>query len=361
MNDENKASHTAKEAQSDTKTLEKVISAQTEETLARKQPSSSYLLKRAAEDAYYLHSYSITAGKKIPEHVSKTIIEIKQRYDRGAEATIDPELEVRFSSAYRELAALMFPVTVESLRDTEEVQFDAKLSFLKSFRFSRAQQVAFFLPLLAILLILFILMCEIIQSIFIPGLRDIAAKEQKMNDIRTGTTDKVAIVDQSDKVYQDITAILKNLKATWENLPILPLLFKPADLGDKWFEEPEKVILVKTRLAVIVEVLNRLLPILYGALGATAYLLRVLIPHITDRTFNKKQAGSISVRICLGMLSGVAIQWFFAGGQQAQLFERSLSTSALAFLAGYSVDLLFNVMDRFVQGFKPLKETQKSE
>jgi hypothetical protein len=96
-------------------------------------------------------------------------------------------------------------------------------------------------------------------------------------------------------------------------------------------------------------------------LGATAYLLRVLIPHITLRTFNRKQAGSISVRICLGMLSGVAIQWFFGGQQQAQIFERSLSTSALAFLAGYSVDLLFNIMDRFVQGFKIPKSPEKSE
>ena len=49
------------------------------------------------------------------------------------------------------------------------------------------------------------------------------------------------------------------------------------------------------------EVLNRLLPILYGALGATAYLLRTLIPHIRNRTFNRKLSDSITVRICLGM------------------------------------------------------------
>ena len=104
---------------------------------------------------------------------------------------------------------------------------------------------------------------------------------------------------------------------------------------------------------MVTEVLNRLLPILYGALGSTAYFLRILIPHIRNRTFNKKHAGSLSVRICLGMLSGFAIQWFLINDQQqTQIFERSLSTSALAFLAGYSVDLLFDIMDRFIIGLK---------
>jgi hypothetical protein len=255
----------------------------------------------------------------------------------------------------------MYPVTVESLRDTEDVQFDAKGSLFKRFWFSKAQQVAFSLLLVTILLFLLIVTCEIIQAIFIPGLRDIMAKEDKIGQIRTGVTDNPAVLDQIDDLDRDIRAILKNLKATWENLPFLPVLFKTTDLGEKWADDPDKTILIKTRATIIIEVFNRLLPILYGALGATAYMLRVLIPYIRNRTFNQKYVGSISIRVCLGMISGIAIQWFFVSGQQSQIFERSLSTSVLAFLAGYNVDLLFTVMDRFVQGFKPQKTSTTAE
>ena len=349
---------------------EKPKTARIETIVEKRQPSASYLLQRAVEDAYYLHSYSITTGKKIPDEVSKTIITFKQQYDAGADSAIDPNLEAEFSRAYRELAAQMAPVTVESLRDTEEVHFDAKLSFVKQLVFSRSRQVAFLLPLVAIVLILLILSCEIIQAIFIPGLQKIAANDQKINELRTGATDMKVVLDQTDRLNKDTVDILTNLNATWKSLPLLPRIAKPVDLDEPQKDETEsekadrdgrKLVPMRPKFAILIEVLNRLLPILYGALGATAYLLRKLIPYINDRTFNKKQAESSSVRICLGMLSGIAIQWFFTGGQQTQLFERSLSTSAMAFLAGYSVELLFNMMDRFTQSFKPLKEAPRSE
>lgn len=331
------------------------------ETLTKKlSPTALSLLRKFAEDAYYLHSYSVTSGKKIPEEISQAILECKHQCDQEDGGALDLNMEVRFSSAYRQLAALMYPVTVESLRDTEEIRFDPTQPTYKRLHVSKARQVSILLPTIAILLILTILLCEIVQAIFIPGLRDITAKEAQIETLMTNIGNNPTVLDQIDKGNNEIKAMLKNLKAAWDNLMILPSLPGMAPEGDDWLDNPESIRFVKTRFAIIVEALNRLLPVLYGALGATAYLLRVLIPHITQRTFNKKHAGSISVRICLGMLSGIAIQWFFTGQQTAQIFERSLSTSALAFLAGYSVDLLFNMMDRFVQGFKPSKPAEKS-
>jgi hypothetical protein len=313
------------------------------------------LLKKFADDAYYLHNYGITIGKQIPAALSKTIIEMSHRCDETMGAPVDDELEVRFMTAYGELAALMLPVTVESLRDTEEIQFDPHLPFWKQFHWPKARQVAFLLPFIAIILILLILVCEIVQSIFIPGMRDIQSKEVEVVALQAGGSNAQSVQDQMLKKSADVSAILQNLKATWDNtLGVLPGLEIQTNPNSLLTQDAEQIRLLKTRFAILVEALNRLLPVLYGALGATAYLLRVLIRHITLRTFNKKQAGSISVRICLGMLSGIAIQWFFVG-PQAQIFERSLSTSAVAFLAGYSVDLVFNVMDRLVQGFKPAK------
>jgi hypothetical protein len=340
------------------------------ESHAEKRPQAEHahdrrdisLLRRSVNNAYYLHNYSVTIGKDVPEEVSTTIIEFKQLFDRDDAPSINTDDEVRFSAAYRELAALMWPVTVESLRDTEDVNFSVKRSFFRRFRLSRAQQVTFLLPIVAILLILSILACEIIQSIFIPGLRDIDLKEQQWEEASQQFLDNptsAGLEDQMEELDNDIKALLKNLRSSWDNLPILPKLSVQGALGENWIEDQTKVNLVKTRLEIAIEILNRILPILYGALGSTAYFLRVLIPHIRNRTFNKKHSGSISVRICLGMLSGIAIQWFFVDtAAQQQMFHRSLSSSALAFLAGYSVDILFNIMDKFIQGFKSPSQTE---
>lgn len=369
------------------------------------KPSSHLILpilEQYAEDAYYLHNYSITSGKNIPDDISRTIIEFKRMFDTDQEAEITAEDEGRFSNAYRKLAALMLPVTVRSLRDTEDAQYDPNRTFWQRFWMSKVRQVTLMLPLFVISLILLILSCEIIQSILISGLRDITAKEQQiaqtLNEQRDvdnqliqmtklqqqitpalksrslGTGDgalqpqiqdqqnqlidqlndkKTRLQEQLDEYDRDIQARLRSLGSLWESLPFTSTLYTKETDQKSWiFQGEDQLTLARKKFEIVTEVLNRLLPILYGALGAAAFLLQMLIPSIRNRTFDQKAVGSISVRICLGMLSGIALQWFVMGGEDAKIFERSLSSSALAFLAGYYIDLLFNVMDRFIGGFK---------
>jgi hypothetical protein len=53
---------------------------------------------------------------------------------------------------------------------------------------------------------------------------------------------------------------------------------------------------------------------------------------------------------CLGMLGGMVVAWFVAPTAADGLFK-SLSPFALAFLAGYSIELVFAAMDRFIAAF----------
>jgi hypothetical protein len=372
---------------------------------------SFQMLRKLVDDAYYLLNYSITAGNDIPEDISKAIIESKRIFERKEEENITPEMEVRFSTAYRKLALIMSPVTVESLRDTEDIQNDPNRPFLSWFRLSKARQVMVLLPLTAICLIFLILACEISHLLLTSGLRDFNTKEEEMLTVEAdieetqrqfSTFNRVEqqlatsstksgkpganegegnppsnLVGQDDQLENQkaqlenkliqledrLTELDFEIKAIWDNLATLfhftRILSAPGDLQERGERIRQKFIFV-SRVYSITEVLNRLLPILYGALGATAYLLRTLIPHIRQRTFNEKLADSISVRICLGMLCGAAIQWFFTSKSQLQIFERSISSSALAFLAGYSVDLLFSIMDGLIQGFKKSKTLQKT-
>jgi len=405
MMDEHNTSYTSQDDQLEAEANQESEAAKRE----KEQPFFSPILKKTVEDAYYLLNYSITAGKDIPEDISEDIIEIKRVFDRGKGDTITTEMEIRFNTAYRKLALLMSPVTVESLRDTEDVQPGPNRPFFSGFRLSKARQVMVLLPLTAICLILLILACEISHLLLTSGLRDFNEKEVEMVKIEaeiqevqqqlltftrveqqlTSARSRKAIGDEErdsqpsdllaqenqletqkaqleDKIIQledRLTELDFEIKAIWENLATLfrftYILPDPGDLNEPG-ELIKRKFRFKSTVQTITEVLNRLLPILYGALGATAFLLRTLIPYIRKRTFNKKLADSISVRICLGMLCGAAIQWFFTDESQLRIFERSISSSALAFLAGYSVDLLFSVMDGLIQWVKTLKQPRSA-
>jgi hypothetical protein len=90
-----------------------------------------------------------------------------------------------------------------------------------------------------------------------------------------------------------------------------------------------------------------LLPFLYGLLGASVYILRSLSTDIKALTF--ESSFDYVLRLPLGALSGVAVAWIINFPSQQQV--ASLSPLALAFLAGYSVEVLFSALDRVVKAF----------
>ena len=101
------------------------------------------------------------------------------------------------------------------------------------------------------------------------------------------------------------------------------------------------------------------LPLLYGWVGAMAYVLRRMIRAVRELTYQRVYDIEFSLRVYLGVLAGVAIGWFFkpeaptAGGGEVTF--ASVTPFALSFVAGYSVELLFTAMDRLVGAFTDRK------
>jgi hypothetical protein len=85
------------------------------------------------------------------------------------------------------------------------------------------------------------------------------------------------------------------------------------------------------------------MPILFGALGTCAYILRSIYDKMVRRSFDPSRKGEYLVRIFLGMMSAVTMQWLFVG-DVAQI--GGVKPAGIAFLAGYSVELLFALIDR---------------
>ena len=89
-----------------------------------------------------------------------------------------------------------------------------------------------------------------------------------------------------------------------------------------------------------------LLPVLYGALGTCAFILRTLYGQMIDRSFDPRRSSEFIVRIFLGMLSGITLQWLFV--KDGSAVPGGITPAVLAFLGGYSVELLFSGMDRLL-------------
>mgnify|MGYP000005425381 CR=1 FL=1 len=94
-------------------------------------------------------------------------------------------------------------------------------------------------------------------------------------------------------------------------------------------------------------------PFLYGALGAFAYVLRVTADKLYKREFDPTRIGEHVNRIVLGTLAGGSIILFITQIPNEDTSTVQLSAAALGFLSGYSVDFLFNTLDRIINAVLP--------
>jgi uncharacterized membrane protein len=94
-------------------------------------------------------------------------------------------------------------------------------------------------------------------------------------------------------------------------------------------------------------VLSFILPLLFGVIGAIAYVVRSISNEISNTTFSRTSPTRHLMRVTLGALAGVVVGFFTNLTSQF-----SLSPLALAFLAGYGVEALFSMFDGFIAKFK---------
>jgi hypothetical protein len=89
------------------------------------------------------------------------------------------------------------------------------------------------------------------------------------------------------------------------------------------------------------------LPILFGTIGAIAYVIRTISDQINKTTFSVTSPIRHIMRVILGALAGVVVGLF--NGLTTQF---SLPPLAVAFLAGYGVEAVFSMFDNLIQKFR---------
>lgn len=98
------------------------------------------------------------------------------------------------------------------------------------------------------------------------------------------------------------------------------------------------------------------LPLLYGLLGAVIFVLRTLSAEIKAVTYSADSEIRYRLRMTLGSLAGLIIGWFFQPEEGAAI--ASLGPMATSFLVGYNVNILFSIMDKFVDSITASIEGQ---
>lgn len=124
------------------------------------------------------------------------------------------------------------------------------------------------------------------------------------------------------------------------------------------FETRLSVFVTITPQSVLWDIQNRMaelnawiLPFLYGLLGASVYVMRdMLDPSTPTLGF-----AAALLRISLGGIAGIIIGWFaaFTGSKPGESGGIALIPFSLAFVAGFSIDVLFAVLDRVQKMIRP--------
>ncbi len=134
-----------------------------------------------------------------------------------------------------------------------------------------------------------------------------------------------------------------------------------------------KIVVIPTYLALneseqVLRLISEfVLPLLYGLLGSCAYVLRDLTRSIGSVTFSKATMINYNLRLIMGPLVGIAVGLFFGTPALSFVGETgsavnatlpastssitSLGTVGFAFLAGYSVEVLFSALETLVNAF----------
>ena len=95
-------------------------------------------------------------------------------------------------------------------------------------------------------------------------------------------------------------------------------------------------------------------PFLYGALGALIYIYKNISSYYTKRLLHPKKLATNWLRIFMGALTGALVVNLFSGF----LNDINLAPIAIGFLAGYSVEFFYQILDKAISMIIPDKNNQ---
>jgi cation transport protein ChaC len=333
-------------------------------------------LKLSIRDAQLLVAYAVRNNIPEVENAIATIVTSEALYKEGK---LESKAQGGFYQAYSTLAAKIAPVTVASLRDSlDEYGVPVKQFFFfgKKEKRSLAARVAAWHKAWALFVVSMLIIAQgywlvgngILLTLAKPTIdeADLTYRYVMLGGSSTifpafPASSPAASPALTRPVDTDPTAWEKNevawefyLRSRWNAATQLEPWLHWFNRGLKIPKKPDREWADKiiAKAGHVNDCLQQLLlPLLYGWLGAMAYILRTVSQQARDRLFRSENQVVWDLRGWLGAVSGLAIGWFCKPSSADVNGLGLISPFALAFVAGYSVDLLFTAMDRIVSAF----------
>lgn len=375
----------------------------------------SSLLQTSLVDAQLLMMTAAERGIELDEEVTRTILETSNAFDKNQ---LTPAIASGFWHAYEVLSHTLSPITIDSVRATHDMRglragVWGSLQGRNYVPFSRKS--AFSYKVLSLLTLLTLIALQVFWAIgntLVVDIKDqsdriIELEEQLFNDhgsIRSGsestlsqrqrlqansgsekeneTPSNIPDSQEGSSRPTDVQVLNRQIGEyiSWRNAEIIELKNWNRFWGriiffsEQTWEKPDySQLSPESKLHVhyvsaqyVLHAISAyFLPILYGLLGASFYVLRQLPKDIESLTFSMNSHIDYSLRITQGPLAGIMASFFFTEAPNklysltshssaiatVKLGSSSLadfSPLAIAFLAGYSVELIFYVIDKII-------------
>jgi hypothetical protein len=339
---------------------------------------SNSRIREAVENAELLVDFASRNGIILEPPLIQQITKTRSLLD---ENKLDDSTESAFFEAYGQLSKAMGKVTVASIRDSREEfgeQMPKYVWFGPKIRISKAHLAVKRLRRQSIVA-LFALLCLQIYWVWgtalIDGLREIETKSAELTaldakgkapsekesdterELRTAAEDARSDEEGNlDVKFVTLDRLLRGWSSLWGLLGRDEIQDPFKDMSAFYRMHYELRVPAENRLKILQVYF---LPLLYGWVGACAYVLRQLILETRDRTYQSEAKTAYDLRIFLGVLAGLAVGWFLRPDSQNKLLGQ-IAPFTLSFLAGYSVEVLFSAMDKLVNAFGSSSQNSKS-
>lgn len=362
---------------------------------ANHQPNAikgTILLSEATHHAEVLLNHAAEHGTEVPENVVRIITAAKKsEQDRSWQT----DTETQFWLAYRHLAQLVAPVTIDSLkayqiREHKDNSLWRKI-FGKSRKQSRANQSVYNYAATGLITVLVMLIIQIYAIKGTTLLNTIDLNTQKTAKIENRMSELILITENPD----NRSALMEKNKLELENEQLAKEIESSTMLLDSWLQASnffrttypdtikaevmvqaqnsfgppsfqagfDKNIMIIQEAQNLIFVLNLyVLPILYGLLGAFIYVIRVLMKEYQQMIFTTSSNINHSLRIFTGALGGLIVGIFWGDIETLQIgLIASLQPLAVAFMVGYSVEFLFQLFDSVILKISSKNKDPKTE
>ena len=319
-------------------------------------------LSDSIEEAQLLLAYAARNGITIDPATIGTVVALGYKKNAG---TIAKQDEAAFWPALEGLAAKVSPVTVLSLKAITDVRITEHRGFLARLfnsRFSEwsiARRAVLWYTSLAVISLALLLVVQIywLFGLSIQGdlQEDKAAYDKNRATLATAKDEeREKLRDERSTLELESRSdykLLERWSRPWQDNCDPATSACDCASSDAGALQACMDISRESSSKVVLSILQRyILPLLYGLLGASVYILRTLSNQIRARTYSEASNIDFRIRLYLGTLGGMVSAWFISPEVAGNLVK-TLSPFAIAFLSGYSVELLFAMMDKIISAF----------